>query len=282
MKTKLAIAALAALCFAFPASATDPVITSLTSTVYALPSSYTGACPGTISLVGDINVQGQFNPGQHFRVAYQVRNPDTGELYHAAPAPLDIVTFTAAGTQTVRFSVPVRPNSTGNSRWELVAWQIDVHDSSVRPLRFISAVTIQMTCHQVTSPGVSPPPPQQIVGAIQHLAIRATLYTNSQHYDGACPREVIFPGLISVTGPVPGPMEIGYVFIRSDGTQTLPAFVHVTGPGNTPVTDNWLRVEAPGRTVTGWDQMRVWLTTGGIAGNDNNVSPRADFSVHCR
>ena len=271
MKTKLALAALAALCFAFPASATDPIITGLTASVYALPSSYAGVCPGTVSLVGDINVQGQFNPGQRFRVAYQVRNPDTGLTFHAAPAPLDIAMFTGPGTQTVRFSVPVAPNSTGFSRWELVAWQIDVHDASVRPLRTTAAVTIPMTCRPVDV-GMSP---QNITGPIQHLAIRATLYVSQQNYVGPCPHTFTFPGLITVTGPVPAPLSLGYAFRRSNGMEGPPAFVTVNGPGNTPVTDTWILTESN----HSWEQLRVWLTNG----LDTAVlSPQANFSLLCR
>ena len=285
MKTKLAFAALAALCFAFPASATDPIVSSLTARASVQPLSYTGRCPGSITIYGQILVDGIIQPDHPYRVGYYARNSQDGTT-----TPQNVAVFTAPGAQIERISVATSPDPTGSARWEFFVFQLDGPDALAPNHRFNAPVAIPMAC-QGNFTGVmtqfqAPPPPHVNAADLRQVHASATLHTFVPNYLGPCPTSVRFNGEIVVTGVLARGLQIGYSFEVNDGgmrVQRSGGVINVTGPGSYLVADTLENVGTPGRVVTGWEQIVAGPTVGGTIGGQSQItSARADFSVTCR
>ena len=256
MNHKLAFAAFAAVCLAFPASA-ESTVTNVVSTLTAAPPAFSGACPARITFTGDITVQGRFDGP--VEMAYTFLRSD------GATAPITYYTITAPGTRTVSTTWTLGgPGLPSYSGWQqLKAW----------PTRhlgfgysFSPKAEFRVACATATPP---------------RLDIGSTLYAVPRAYNDRCPGVITFKGEIIVAGAVPAPMEIAYTFLRSDNATGPVKYLTVTHPGNYPVETTWT-LGGPGLPrYTGWEQLKIWPThhDGGIG---TSFSPKADFRLMCR
>ncbi len=260
MMHKLAYAALAAVCFGSAAFA-ESSVSDVVSTLSASPPVYNGNCPAQITFNGSITVRGNIDPRSPVQMGYTFLRSD------GATGPIQYYTITAPGTQTVNttwtLGGPARPNFEG---WmQLKAWP-------TRHLGFGYSFSPRAT-FRVACAGAGPGPARFNLGAM--------LSATPPIYNGSCPGVITFRGQIRVTGAVPGPMQIGYTFLRSDNATGPVQYLTVNGPGVFPVETTWTLGGPQLPRYQGWEQLKAWPTRheGGIG---DVLSPRASFRLMCR
>ena len=256
MNQKLAFAALAAVCFAFPASA-ESSVSNVISTLVASPPVSTGACPAQITFAGDITVQGRIDPASPVEIGYTFLRSD------GATGPVNYLTVREPGSRRVEttwtLGGPSLPNYAG---WEqLKAWP-------TRHLGFGYSFSPRAE-FRVACAGPRPEP---------RFNIAAELRADPPVYEGRCPGVITFRGEIVVTGAVPSSVQLGYTFLRSDNATGPVKYIDVTRPGSYPVEETWT-LGGPGLPrFAGWEQLKVWPTRheGGIG---YVFSPRGEFRL---
>jgi hypothetical protein len=261
MQLKVAFAALAALCFASSASA-ESSVSDVVSTLAARPPVFNGPCPAQISFTGQITVRGNIDPRSPVQMGYTFLRSD------GATGPVFYYNITEPGTQSV------------STTWTLGGAQLPSYDGWIQlkawPTRhlgfgysFSPRATFRVTCAQ--SGGAAAP----------HFNLAAALQAVPPAYNGTCPAVITFRGQINVTGALPGPVQLGYTFLRSDNATGPVKYIDVTRPGAYPVEETWTLGGAQLPSYAGWQQLKVWPTRheGGIG---YVFSPRAEFRMMCR
>lgn len=261
MQLKLIFAALAALCFSSTALA-ESSVSDVVSTLEARPPSFAGNCPAQITFTGAITVQGNIDPRSPVQMGYTFLRSD------GATGPVMYYTINAPGTQPVdttwTLGGPQLPNYEG---WvQLKAWP-------TRHLGFGYSFSPRAMFRIACRTGGGAPAPR--------FNLAASLAAVPPTYAGSCPTVVTFRGLINITGVVPGPMQIGYTFLRSDNAMGPVNYLNINGPGAFPVETTWTLGGPRLPHYTGWEQLKAWPTRheGGIG---YVFSPRAEFRMTCR
>ena len=260
MQLKVAFAALAALCFASSASA-ESSVSNVVSTLAANPPVHNGACPAVITFTGQITVQGNISPASPVQMGYTFLRSDN------ATGPVMYYNVTAPGTQTVSttwtLGGPGLPNYDG---WmQLKAWP-------TRHLGFGYSFSPKATFHVSCA--------QRAAAPQARFEIAAGLQAMPAAYRGACPGVITFRGQINVTGALPGPVQLGYTFLRSDNATGPVQYIDVTHPGTYPVETTWTLGGAQLPSYAGWEQLKVWPTRH-EEGIGYVFSPHAEFHLMC-
>lgn len=259
MHHKLAAAALAALCFGSVACA-ESSVSDVVSTLMPRPEAYNGVCPAQINFTGSITVRGTIDPRSPVEMAYTFLRSD------GAQGPVNYYTITAPGTQNVSTSWTLGgPQLPSYAGWmQLKAWP-------TRHLGFGYSMSPRAMFRVACA----------TAGGGGRFNLAASLTAMPRDHNGACPAVITFRGQINVAGAAPGPMQLGYTFVRSDNATGPVQYLNINGPGVFNVETTWTLGGPQLPRYAGWQQLKVWPTRheGGVG---YVFSPRAEFLVTCR
>ena len=112
--------------------------------------------------------------------------------------------------------------------------------------------------------------------------VTSTLSATPAGYTGKCPTVITFNGTIKVEGMIDpkAPIEMGYVFLRSDGALGPVKFYTITAPGTQTVSTAWTLGSASLPSFAGWEQLKAY-PTGHQGGFTFSFSDKADFKITC-
>ena len=112
--------------------------------------------------------------------------------------------------------------------------------------------------------------------------VTSTLNANPAGYTGKCPTVITFTGTIKVEGVIDpkAPVEMGYVFLRSDGAGGPVKFYNIAAPGTQTVSTSWTLGSASLPSFAGWEQLKAY-PTGHQGGFTFSFSDKADFKIAC-